>query len=95
MKTIIGVIILVVVMSIVVQHRDTLVPEYKYEKELTSEVSTQEEVEVIEEDTIEKARQELERINAELDAKETELLQERDAIDAELERLRETRVSFQ
>ncbi len=81
-------------MSIVVQHRDTLVPEYKYEKEATLEV-VKEEPEVIEEDTIEKARQELERINAELDAKETELLQERDAIDAELERLRETRVSFQ
>lgn len=47
------------------------------------------------EDKIEKARLELERINAELDLKEQELLEERKAIDAELERLRETRMSFQ
>ena len=45
-------------------------------------------------DVIEKARLELERINAELDAKEQSLLEERKAIDAELERLRQTRVSF-
>jgi len=46
-------------------------------------------------DVIDKARQELERINKELDVKETELLEQRKQIDAELERLRQTRVSFQ
>ena len=89
--TIIGVII-VVVMAGVLQFTSN--DPVTYVKE-TMEVVEEAEVEVIEEDTIEKARQELERINAELDAKETELLQERDKIDAELERLRETRVSFQ
>lgn len=53
-------------------------------------------VEPVEEvDEIEKAKQELARINAELDAKEAELLEQRNALDAELERVREARVSFQ
>jgi hypothetical protein len=66
--------------------------------EYVSEVVEQEVVEVtptIEElDVIEKARQELERINKELDVKETELLEQRKEIDTELERLRQTRINF-
>jgi hypothetical protein len=72
----------------------------QYEKTDTVHNETIEEV-IVEEvkevtpDVIEKARLELERINQELDVKETELLEQRKQIDAELERLRQTRVSFQ
>ncbi len=52
-------------------------------------------VEEVATDTITKAQQELERINLELDAKEQELLDQKSAIDAELERLQKTRASFQ
>jgi GDP-D-mannose dehydratase len=72
----------------------------QYEKTDTVHNETIEEV-IVEEvkevtpDVIEKARLELERINQELDVKETELLEQRKQIDVELERLRQTRVSFQ
>jgi CMP-2-keto-3-deoxyoctulosonic acid synthetase len=49
---------------------------------------------VVELDVIDQAKQELDRINAELDTKEQELLDQRSKIDAELERLRETRAGF-
>lgn len=62
-------------------------------KPQTSASSTEAVVEV-EEDVIEKANRELERINNELDAEETRLLEERNAIDARLEQIRETRTSF-
>lgn len=64
----------------------------EYERLETLEVETPVEVK---EDVIEKARQELERINQELDSKEQELLEQRNAIDSELEKLRTTRTSFQ
>jgi hydroxylamine reductase (hybrid-cluster protein) len=51
--------------------------------------------ESVEADVIDAAKLELERINKELDLEETRLLEERDAIDARLERIRETRTSFQ
>jgi len=51
--------------------------------------------EIVEADVIDAAKLELERINKELDLEETRLLEERDAIDARLERIRETRTSFQ
>lgn len=94
MKLIIAGVVLAVVMGLVVQHRDS----FLIADEALTYVKEEATLEVVpepEEDTIEKARQELERINNELDTKEQELLKERDAIDAELERLRETRVSFQ
>jgi gamma-glutamyltranspeptidase len=60
----------------------------------------------VERDLIDEAKAELERINAELDAEEMRLLEEKAAIEAEaaakleavekrLEQIRETRVSFQ
>ena len=58
------------------------------------ETVIEKEEEVIEVDVIEQARVELERINQELDLKEQELLEQRKAIDAELERVRETRQGF-
>jgi len=61
----------------------------------TIEEEVVEEVKEVTPDVIEKARLELERINQELDVKETELLEQRKQIDVELERLRQTRVSFQ
>lgn len=58
-----------------------------------------EQVEVIEEviedeDVIENARIELERINQELDAKETELLAEIAELELQVEKIRETRAGF-
>ena len=61
--------------------------------------------EAVERDPIMEAKAELERINAELDAEETRLLEEKAAIEAEaaakldaveqrLEQIRETRVNF-
>jgi flagellar motility protein MotE (MotC chaperone) len=67
-----------------------------YKNDSVEVVEIAEVVEPTEElDVIDKARQELERIDKELDVKETELLEQRKEIDAELERLRQTRVSFQ
>jgi hypothetical protein len=63
----------------------------EYTAEPLIEVEQPVEVEV---DVIDKAKAELDRINAELDSKEQELLNQREAIDAELERLRETRAGF-
>lgn len=57
--------------------------------------TTQSVVDEVEEDALDKANQELERINTELDAEETRLLEERDRIDARLERILEIRSSFQ
>ena len=51
--------------------------------------------EVVEEDSIEKARKELERINAELDAEEQTLLNEIKEREDRIEKIRETRMSFQ
>lgn len=65
--------------------------EETYERPITEEVPV-----VVEEiDIVDKARQDLERINNELDFEETRLLEERAQIDARLEEIRETRVSFQ
>lgn len=49
----------------------------------------------VEVDVIEKARAELERINQELDVEEAQLLAEKAKIDARLESILETRMSFQ
>ena len=95
MKTIIAVIGIVVVMGLAVYYKDSSpLPEYVKEQ-VTLEVTNSPEIPESSKDVITKAQEELERINAELDAKEQELLEERKAIDAELERLRQTRVSFQ
>ena len=53
-------------------------------------------VEAVEEevDMIQAAKAQLDRINAELDAEETRLLEERDNIDAKLEEIRTARTSF-
>lgn len=67
---------------------------YNQDVVVENQVSTEVET-VVETDEIERAKQELERISAELDAKEQSLLEERAKIDAELERVRETRVGFQ
>jgi len=91
MKTIIIAIAVVGVMALIVQYSDQGPYEYvREEAEATLEV-----VEPVEPaDVITAAQKELERINAELDAKEQELLKEKAAIEAELERLRKTRTSF-
>lgn len=66
--------------------------EYQNDTATTTVVEMVEEEQV---DVVEKANAELERINTELDAEETQLLQEREAIDARLERIQEIRSSFQ
>lgn len=94
MKTILIALVVVGVMALAVIYgypTETL----KYVKSENLEVQEVQPEEIVQEDTIEKARKDLERINAELDAKEQDLLKQRESIDAELERLRETRVSFQ
>ena len=53
------------------------------------------EEEVVEVDIVESAKLELERINLELDAEESRLLEERERIDSQLEQILETRTSFQ
>ena len=50
---------------------------------------------VLERDVVEEAKQELERINAELDAEESKLLEEKAEIETRLEEIRDTRTSFQ
>ena len=106
MKTIIGSLVVVVLLggitygilneqaSIVVQN-------------VQPEVETVEQVEeTVEVDMIEAAKAELERINTELDAEETRLLEDKAAVEAKaaaevaeieskLEQIRETRTSFQ
>ena len=67
---------------------------YEYVREEALDATTLEVVPVEPTDVITAAQKELERINAELDAKEQELLKEKAAIEAELERLRKTRTSF-
>jgi hypothetical protein len=91
MKTIIFAIALVGVMAVLVQINQ---PTVEYVREETT-LEVVEELEVIESvDVITAAQKELERINAELDVKEQELLKEKADIEAELERLRKTRTSF-
>lgn len=58
----------------------------------TSTVVAEQAVEEI--DVIDAAKAGLEKINTDLDQEETNLLEERAAIDARLERIRETRTSF-
>jgi hypothetical protein len=82
---------IVAVMWVIVQYENT----DTVHNETIEEVIEVENVEEVTPDVIEKARLELERINQELDVKETELLEQRKQIDVELERLRQTRVSFQ
>ena len=78
--------------------------EYVAPQNATSTVATT--TEAVERDVVEEAQAELERINTELDAEETRLLEEIEAIELEaqsqvdereqrLEQIRETRVSFQ
>lgn len=67
--------------------------EYQNDTATTTVVEMVEETEEV--DVVEKANAELERINTELDAEESQLLQEREAIDARLERIQEIRSSFQ
>ena len=73
----------------------------KVEKETVEQIE-----ETVEVDMIEAAKVELERINAELDAEETRLLEDKAAVEAKaaaevleieskLEQIRETRTSFQ
>jgi predicted nucleic acid-binding Zn-ribbon protein len=65
--------------------------------EVIQERTASSSVPLIEEDVldiIESARKELERINTELDAEETRLLEERKKLDARLEQIRETRSGF-
>jgi predicted transcriptional regulator len=93
MKTITLTVIGVIVMALVVQYaypKDS----YEYVREEALDATTLEVVPVEPTDVITAAQKELERINAELDAKEQELLKEKADIEAELERLRETRTSF-
>lgn len=59
----------------------------------TEEVSATSTV-TVERDVVEEAQKELERINAELDAEETKLLEELEILENRLEQIRETRVSF-
>jgi hypothetical protein len=112
MKTAIIGVIIVVVMAGALQFTSNDPVTYVKES-VTLEVSTQEEIVI---DPIDKARQELERINTELDQAETAQLEARNAAiasyeqtladlkakheadlatyDAELDRIRETRVGF-
>jgi type II secretory pathway component PulC len=94
MKFINALILAVVVVGLMYAVINLKGEEIVYEQNETLEVETPVE-EVEKEDVIERARLELERINTELDAKEQELLEQRKAIDVELEKLRQTRVSFQ
>ena len=68
-----------------------------YESEHIEQVEVEEVIAepVEEEDVVDQATRELERINTILDEKEKELLEQRGEIDTELERIRETRASFQ
>ena len=93
MKTIIGALMVVGVGGVIVigllnEQGTVEAVNPKVEKEV---VEVQPEVEV---DVVEAAKAELERINLELDEEETRLLEERKAIDARLETIRETRTSF-
>ena len=104
-RTQIGVGMLIVLFGIIVfvNVNDNNVVTYEAET-ATSTVATT--TEVLERDVVGEAQAELERINAELDAEETRLLEEIEAIQLEaqsqvdereqrLEQIRETRVSFQ
>ena len=104
-RTQIGVGMLIVLFGIIVfvNVNDNNVVTYEAET-ATSTVATT--TEVLERDVVGEAQAELERINTELDAEETRLLEEIEAIQLEaqsqvdereqrLEQIRETRVSFQ
>ena len=105
-RTQIGVGMLIVLFGIIVfvNVNDNNVVTYEA-KTATSTVATTT-TEAVERDVVEEAQAELERINTELDAEETRLLEEIEAIQLEaqsevdqreqrLEQIRETRVSFQ
>lgn len=94
MKAITIGILVVVMTGVAVNYFGTETVTYVKEG-VTMEVQEVQPEEIVQEDVITKAKEDLGRINAELDAKEQELLEQRKAIDVELERLRETRVSFQ
>jgi len=81
-----------IIVYLALTHNSTL--EVENVPTATSTATSTEEV-VEELDVVEEAQKELERINAELDAEESRLLQEREAIDTRLEQIRETRVFFQ
>lgn len=66
-----------------------------YEAELTDEVVASSTPAVESRDVVEEARQQLERINQELDAEETILMDEIKQRESRLEKIRETRMSFQ
>ena len=105
-RTQIGVGMLIVLFGIIVfvNVNDNNVVTYEA-KTATSTVATTT-TEAVERDVVEEAQAELERINTELDAEETRLLEEIEVIQLEaqsqvdereqrLEQIRETRVSFQ
>lgn len=89
--TIIGILV-VVMMAVALAFRNSEPVTYVKEQ---VEVQEPQPEEIVEEDTIEKARQELERINAELDAEEQKLLDEIKEREVRIEKIRETRMSFQ
>ena len=102
MKTIIIATGLVIVMGVLVHYFDNSGEVILNEKPQISATSTEV---VVEEDVIEKANRELERINQELDDEESRLLEKQELLDLEyasssdiiqsrLEEIRETRTSF-
>ena len=102
MKTIIIATGLVIVMGVLVHYFDNSEEVIFNEKPQVSATSTEV---VVEEDVIEKANRELERINQELDDEESRLLEKQELLDLEyasssdiiqsrLEEIRETRTSF-
>lgn len=95
MKTIVIAVGLVIAMGVVLQVMNDL---NTTEVQWGSTATTTELVKEVlpeEVDVVESARVQLERINTQLDEEETRLLEEKKAIDARLEQIRETRTSFQ
>lgn len=85
-----------VVGSIVLSEAQNAPVTYENPNQEVSSTSTPETAqEAVQVDVIDEMQRELDRINAELDAEEQRLLEERDNIDARLDRIRETRMSFQ
>ena len=94
MKLIIAGVVLAIVMGLATTYRDSILGP-SASLEYVKKVSTLEVQPEVKTDVIDEAKKELDRINAELDTEEAKLLEDRKAIDARLEKLRETRVSFQ
>lgn len=84
--------VIVVVMGALVLNAEYGQPVEVTNTKLDIGTSTVEAVEEV--DVVDSAKAELERINLELDAEETRLMEERDVIDSKLEKIRETRMSF-